>query len=438
MSIRVLRSVSFLVLLAACVSARPDPLTADPQSVCPAAGENDPSAEPGGWEVIRGFDFETARESGWERRHPEFVRALRHVLDGRFDEADRLFSALVSNPGDSIEALHAAVCRADALMQQSKWLEIAESKGRAAEGPGIADAIALAGAWAGAEPETFSFPESPIDLPARIGLPGTPEIEVSVNGVRKRFLVDTGAGFTVIASDFAEAAGVRPAGDGKAEAGTSTRARVGIRPAVIGEMKLGGLTIRNHPCIIIDSRDLQIKLLGFIRILKIDGIIGWNAISRMDMTLDYGRKRVVIRKPVPSGGAERNFFWLGYPIVKASTASGLPFHFGLDTGANRTHLSEAALSKIDTAGVKMKKTRTGGAGGRIETRMEPEIPSAGFNFDGSAVTFRGIRCGKVDFGTFFILDGILGSDAAKGGVMRLDFTNGRFELDFPGRRQNTD
>ncbi len=434
MSIRSIRSVSSIVLLGLCVSTCPDPLKAYPRSGNPPAEGTDPSASPGGWEVIRGFDFETAWESGWERRHPEFVRALKNVLEGRFNEAGRLFSALVSNPGDSVEALHAAACRIDVLMQQSKWLEIAESKGRAAEGPGIADALALARAWAAAEPETLHFPDAPVDLPARIGLPGTPEIEVSVNGVQKRFLIDTGAGFTVIASDFAEASGVQAAGDEKAEAGTSTSVRVPIRPAVIREMKLGGLTIQNHPCIIIDRRDLEIKILGFIRILKIDGIIGWNAISRMDMTLDYREKRVVIRKPVPSDRGEPNFFWLGYPIVKASTASGLPFHFGLDTGANTTHVSNAGLSKVDTAGVKMKKTRTGGAGGRIETAMAQEVPVAAFQIGGQAVTFRKIRRGKADFASFFVLDGILGSDAAKNGVMRLDFTNGRFELDFPGKK----
>jgi len=273
-----------------------------------------------------------------------------------------------------------------------------------------------------------------VELPAKFGLSGTPEIEVEVNGVKKRFLIDTGAGLTVLSSDFAEACGVKSAGGETAKAGTATDVKVSIRPAVINKMSVGGLTYRNHPCIIIDKRDLEIKLLGFIKILKIDGIIGWNAVQQLDLTLDYRNKKVRIEKPVPSAaGLERNFFWLGYPVVKTAAVSGRPLFFGLDTGANRTSASDPILAKIDTSGMITKKVRIGGAGGKIESRMSREIPEMAVITGGNRLTFEGVRCDNSNFGSFFILDGILGSDAAKNGIMRLDFANGRFELTFPGK-----
>ncbi|MCJ7580480.1 MAG: retropepsin-like domain-containing protein, partial [Candidatus Aminicenantes bacterium] len=207
--------------------------------------------------------------------------------------------------------------------------------------------------------------------------------------------------------------------------------KVSIRPAIIREISIGGLVFKNHPCIIIDKKDLEIKLFGLIKVLKIDGIIGWNAIKQMDLRLDYRNKKVRMERPVPVDNCERNFFWLGYPVVKAATVSGRSLFFGLDTGANKSSASDSVLSKIDTADMTKKKVRTGGAGGKIETRMMKKIPKMPVVIGGNLLTFEDVHCDNAEHGSFFVLDGILGSDAAKNGVMHLDFTNGRFDLLFP-------
>jgi predicted aspartyl protease len=369
-----------------------------------------PAAYAGVWEAARRFDFTSAEKSGWIKAYPLFAQGLECVMDGRYHDAEKAFSRVLESPKDSIEAGYAKSALSEALVFQSKWKKAAQIED---------DTAALARAFAAADPETLNFPERPVELPAKIGMAGTPEIEVEVNGVRRRFIIDTGAGLSVLSSDVAEACGVASAGGETAEAGTSTNAKVSIRPAVISRLSLGGLSVANHPCIIIDRKDLEIKLFGFIKILKIDGIIGWNLIQRMDMTLDYKNRRVIVQKPVPSENREKNFFWLGYPVAR------------VDTGANRTSVSDAALFKIDTAGMKTKKVRVGGAGGKIETSLAKLIPAMPVVAGGRVLTFEGVRCGKADYGSFFILDGILGSDAAKEGAMRLDFTNGRFDLIFP-------
>ena len=384
-----------------------------------------------GWEAVRRFDFTHAQKCGWTKAHLLFAEGLGFVMNGRYDEAEKAFARILVAPGDSVEAGHAKNVLNEALLFQSKWNAVAELDARLSGGTDGDNTAILARAYRAALSETLSFPSRPMELPAIFGMGGTPEIEVTVNGVRKRFLIDTGAGLTVLASDFAGVCGVEPAGGETAKAGTATAAKVSIRPAIIREISIGGLVFKNHPCIIIDKKDLEIKLFGFIKVLKIDGIIGWNAIKQMDLTLDYRNKKVRMERPVPVENRKRNFFWLGYPVVKAATVSGRSLFFGLDTGANKSSASDSVLSKVDTAGMTMKKVRIGGAGGKIETRMMRKIPKMPVVIGGNLLTFKGVHCDNSEHGSFFILDGILGSDAAKNGVMRLDFTNGRFDLLFP-------
>jgi hypothetical protein len=320
------------------------------------------------------------------------------------------------------------------MMLQSRWKELLALNDRFVWDHDGSNTIALVRAYQTLPAETLTFPERPLEIPAKFGLAGAPEIEVKVNGIKKRFLIDTGASSMVLASDFAEACGVKPLGRDTVKAATSTEAKVLIQPAVVREFEIGGLVVRNHPSIIIDKKDLEFKLFGLIRILKIDGIVGWNAIQNMDMTVDFKNRKVRIQKPVKAASPERNFFWLGYPFIKATTSSGLPLYFGLDTGANQSHVSDPILSKIDTVGTKIQKVRVGGAGGKLETIQTLKVPTVPLVIGSNLLTFEGLRCGKSGDGLFFNFDGILGNDAAKDGIMRLDFTNGRFEITFPNRK----
>ncbi len=39
---------------------------------------------------------------------------------------------------------------------------------------------------------------------------------------------------------------------------------------------------------------MEFKLFGLLRLLKIDGIIGWQAIQNMKIEIDYKNKRTII------------------------------------------------------------------------------------------------------------------------------------------------
>ena len=69
---------------------------------------------------------------------------------------------------------------------------------------------------------------------------------------------------------------------------------------------------------------------------KIDGIVGFDIISRLNIRIDYLNSTVRLAKSVkmPGRAPTRNLFWVGTPIVRLIAPGGVPVHLGLDTGGN--------------------------------------------------------------------------------------------------------
>jgi hypothetical protein len=203
-----------------------------------------------------------------------------------------------------------------------------------------------------------------------------------------------------------------------------------MRPAVIRDIHIGDLRIENHPVMILDKKDLEVKLFKVIRILKIDGLIGWNAIRNLDMTLDYKNLTVTIRLPRKRPADRRNFHFVIQPIVSSSDPLGRPLYFFLDTGAARTSLYEPALLKVDTTRAKSDRALIGGAGG-TQRYKTTEIPDFAFMLGSQRLDLKKIRAYDDGVKGFFFFDGVLGSDIAKNGILILDFQNGRCDLIIP-------
>jgi Aspartyl protease len=343
------------------------------------------------------------------------MKAVREIRRGQMDEAVARLAPLAAAQ-DSVGAL-AREAIGQLLVHRGAWAVLAQSGG--ATGP-------LFRAYARAEPESWTFAEDSSVLPLELTSVGTPVVEVMVNGVPRRMWVDTGAGLTVVSSTLAGAAGIAAA-DSAGETGTSTTRTVAARPAVVGELRLGAITVRNHPAMILDAAALQFQLPRGGGTLAIDGIIGWPLIRQLDLTLDYAGRRLVARRPRPRAVEERNFFWLGYPTVAATTESGREVLFGLDTGANRTALSSLYL---DAAGVRAsgeRQARYGGAGG-FESETVRIVKSTSFFVDGARVRLEHASVRPPQAEGPLALVGVLGSDVAGMGSIRIDFLNGRFDF----------
>jgi hypothetical protein len=163
--------------------------------------------------------------------------------------------------------------------------------------------------------------------------------------------------------------------------------------------------------------------------VRIDGIIGWDIIRQFDVVLDYRTGTITLRKPEHLGiiGTEfQNLAWVGKPLVQVRTRPGGTFQFTLDTGAQVTLLNGSILDKLEMVtttygGRVFGIAKTGGQTKRI-------VPTLTMGVGGKLVRLESVLVYGPAYSSLINCDGILGSDLAQFGKIRIDATNGLFSL----------
>ena len=367
----------------------------------------------------------------------EFAGALRLVMSGSPDEAELVLDSLGRHAGDSIVRSASHILLTAALQYQDKWKELAEiSPHTLGEKDQVDTDRAGVELWALAfksVPErTLTFPDGSVVVPLAISAAGTPVIPVQINGKQKHFWLDTGSSMSIISSDIAVECSVEPLVSDTLEVATTT-GRVAARPAAIRKIDIGGLSISNSTAMIVASGLMEVRVgdLQGPTTAKIDGIIGFDIIRRLKVEVDYTNGSVRLSKPVQSKKPpQRNFFWVGTPIVRVASSSGVPLHFGLDTGAQETYATERLLDKVRVRTFVGERKGIGGFAGFKEFRGR-FIADVRLGLRGKTLLFQKLLVFAPSVTTFITLDGVLGSDIGKTGVVQIDATNGMFSIDAP-------
>ena len=369
------------------------------------------------------FDF-SGIESGENNR---FGTALQLITEGEdllaIDQLKHLYTTTL----DSSIKSEAAKLLFDLYFARSDWDQI-ESQGLLEE-PHIEKSNRLiAKACTMSEPVIFSFSEKPIHIPMKPSLTGCPTIEVLINGKKKFFWLDTGAGMTVVSESLANECHINPLKEKDMGVANSTDQHLNTDLAFIDSIEVKDLSIRNQSALVLADNLLQIQIPDTKEIMVIDGIIGWDVIQHLHLEIDYKQKQVLIEKPTPKENKDKNLFFCGAPIVKVIAENGAPLYFGLDTGANKSHFGEPLLSKVDNLMVENRIMHAGGLGD-VKEREIKSIKSLSLQVDSKQnLTLKNVRMMLSDFCTFFSLDGVLGSDIAKDGRMILDYQNRNFGI----------
>ena len=394
------------------------------------------------WEAMANLDtgWVMRQENGTEQQH-EFARALGLVMSGNHDEATLALDGLRGHTADTVLVTAARVLMTAMLQHQGEWKLLAELDSVGRQNTGLNGKADKAGveSWATAfsrvPKREISFPEKPVVLPLFLSASGTPMVSVRINGKDRIFWIDTGSSMSIVSSSLAAECGMSPLMADTLEVATST-GRVPAQAGAISVLEIGGIRITNTTALIVADERMRISignLDGLPSAVQIEGVIGYDIISRLNVRLDYSNQRVTLTRPVINAQAPksgRNLFWVGTPVVRLVTSKGIPLHFNLDTGAQETYSTEGLLLKTKARTFAGERRLVGGLAGVtiIHGRFVDELRAT---MGGQPLVLRKLVVFAPSFSSFVSLDGILGSDVGRGGVVRIDAVNGIFLLEPP-------
>jgi hypothetical protein len=396
------------------------------------------------WQAMSSLDTEFVAKHTVTSDERAFSHALGLVMIGQQDEAELALDSIGSTTKDTLIRATSRVLLTAMLQYQDKWKILSELTQDAKHDSSSADEINKADVerWAAAfrnvGARSLSFPAKPVVLPLLISASGTPMVTVMVNGKPKIMWLDTGSSMSIVSSDVATDCGITPLVRDTLEVATTT-GHVPARPATIARLQFGGIDILNSTAMIVATDLMQVKIGDASHpeiSIPIEGVIGFDIISRMDLRIDYTHRRVTMSKPVRTRGrdalASRNFFWVGTPIVRLVSDKGVTLHFNLDTGAQETYSTETLVAKTKTKTVLGERRLVGGLAGYqvVHGRFIDEM---GISMAGQRLLFRKVLVYAPAVATLIPLDGVLGSDISHSGTVRIDATNGLFTLEDDSR-----
>jgi predicted aspartyl protease len=404
----------------------------------PSASESEPSSltvyVEEYWMAIADLDFGALRTLA--RSEPEigFAEGLSSLAAGNQIRAESAFTK-GRQVADVNVAVASQIMLATTLLSERKWIMLRDLTASVSlEVAGRANTIELerwGRAFANADQQETTLPELPVSLPLRVTSLGTPTVRVRINGKEYEFWIDTGSGITVLSSDVASDAKVADLSPDTLRVRTFA-GTVPVTPAVVKRLEIGSIVFINTPAVVIEASLMQLRAPGegaSRPAVHVDGIIGWDTIRQLDVVMDYQSRRITMSRPDnlgTRGTASQNLKWVGKPLVEVRTKLGRVLHFIIDTGAQASFLNASVLEK---AGITPRNSdsrifgiaSTGASTDRIVPTLTLDVARRPLRLQ-SVIVYGPIFYGIIN------CDGILGSDIARFGSIRIDATNGLFSV----------
>src|SRR3954462_2467864 len=386
------------------------------------------------WEALAELHPDDAVANARNQSEKEFAEALGNLMEGDIEKAEQRFGKLRTSATDSIIRSGSRVIYTATLQYQEKWSTLAALKNEPmplnVDRSDKASIELWADAFKDVPAKKFTFRSSSVRVVMSMSGVGTPLVPVTINGKDYNFWLDTGSSLTMLASDVARDLNISPLTSDTLEIVTST-GRVKANPALVPQLQIGQLVVDNAPAMIVKESSMQMsepRPIDRVHPVKIDGIIGFDIIRQLDLEMDYGEGSIRLRNPTTlRREAERNMFWVGLPVVRLTSTDGVPLHFGLDTGAQVTFVTETLLDKLQLTPARIESRRVGGLGGEISMRS-PVMPDVRVLVRNFPIIFRGAAVRAPVYQVLASLDGVLGGDIWNSGIVRIDMTNGVFAI----------
>ena len=383
------------------------------------------------WKALADVNVQAAWIVADSREQRKLADAIEAFMGGNNAEADSIVVPLLSAQ-DSVVRNAARITYGAILTAEGNWTRLAfyadSAKSESRDAAGVET---WASAFRGVS-TSVSFADSISVVPLDRSRSGVPIVPVRVNGITRHFWLDTGSSITILTSDVADASHVEGVNGDTLELVTSV-GRLPTQAAVVSSLKVGGVTVTNARAMIVSPGALQMREVSSgLMPQTIDGVIGFDVIRSLDLTIDDVNDRVIIRKPSPRASRKgddhaRNLSWYGVPIVTLLSETGAAVHLVLDTGAEETFGTPGMATKTHARWRAAERRTVQGFGGS-KSESGIVIPSVRLYLGDTPLTFKRIFLYEARYPTIFALDGTLGADVGRGGIVRIDMTNGRLDI----------
>ncbi len=348
----------------------------------------------------------------------------RQVQHGYYDEAIALLEqrlpAISNDTGGLFDAL------INLYLFEKNWTGIVDAYATHVSRTGEDTTVLSIARFCSVQPAEVISLRQPEHIPFKPSVSGTPRVKVRINGHSYRFWLDTGAGMTVLSSAVAEQCNVKMmmANDAIAIAGTGKA--VELDPGMIDSFEINNLKVYYHPCIILNKKDLEWRILG-IPLMKIDGLIGWNFLQEFDVTINNRTDRIYLDAAGAAADQQRNFFWMGDPLISCTDGAGDSCLFTIDTGAGSSAVYQPYLARASAAGAKKKVIMMGSAGG-MKRLTSYEIPLMTLKVETTTLQLEKVVWYPHEPNCLFTCDGVIGMQEFEDKSVRFNIRKGFFTV----------
>lgn len=256
-----------------------------------------------------------------------------------------------------------------------------------------------------------------------------PRVKVTLNGQSYYFVLDTGASQSLITDRVAQEAKLAWDPTTQVSIDTATDNKVTASLALLPNFQLGPIEAKNQAALVVDRTELEQQILGF-HWYQIDGIIGWPLLKQLDLTFDFGKDQLEIRKPSNTDKVlQGNLVWLFDDPMVITNRDEQPRLWFLDTGAGNSVLTEDYLTSAQRQQMAWDTKEFGGLGGQGATERVGELESIRIAFPSMAkhVTQITVRADHEDC-VHSRCDGRLGVDVAEKLRMHINFQQATFDI----------
>jgi len=364
----------------------------------------------------------------------DYFSGMLAARSGRFDDAIRLLTAALPQLRENepkraalaLDSLGTAYLATNEYADASRsYIELSERFAKQLEHFPSDDA-AYVRVLSGTPPQTIEW-QGPVRLATSRNPLGSISAELTINGVREQWLLDTGANQSVVTRSFATRLGLTPL-PGSVPVGSGiTGLKSDVQVAVLPMMTIGGAVLRNVALLIFDDAKLRIEAGSFK--YQINAILGYPVLKAL------GAVTFTRTEFLAGDAAERNIKGARMymrdlaPAIECEV-EGRPLIFTFDTGATTSDLSVRYYEEFreQARAWKSQSIVSAGAGGSRKLKVYTP-PQVTLKVGESTVTLKGVTVLPHMNAGIDTLFGNLGQDLVAGfESFSLDFTTMTFSL----------